>query len=166
MNYKPTIDIMLHPLAWHALRRDFPFDGTAVDLGRSWAYNIITQGLQRSYKAAPWEFSRQREAATYGKIYITQYDAERYGLHMSLTRQANFSCIIYRLERQRLCQLTAYAHVMGGFSRDAAMRHFLDIDDIADQEITFQSLRKYYQRNYRQNEELIRQSISILQQEK
>lgn len=165
MKDKPTIDILMRPLAWHALRRDFDYDGFAVDLGRSWAYNIITQGLQRTYKASPWEFSRQPKDAVKGKIYISKYDADRFGHFMSLTRQANFACIIYEMERTRLCQLTAFAHVIGGISRDAAMRHFLDIDNISEEELAYQTLRKHYQRNYRVKESILYNSINVLREE-
>lgn len=150
---KHIVDIKLHPLAWRVLKENYSYDGKAVDLGKGWMYNLITQGLQRQYNVAPWEFKRQRIDTVDGKVYISNYDAERFGCYISLTRAANISSIIYKRERERLCSLTMMAHVIGGIKRDVAMRHFLWKEGYNDNEMSFEALKKYYQRHFRNKED-------------
>ncbi len=159
---KRIVDIKLHPLSWHVLQKQYGFDGIAVDLGKSWLYNIVTQCLRRHPVMSPWEFNRMPQGMVDGKVYILEYDCNRYGSYMSMAKQANLSVIIYRRERERLCHLTATAHVMAGVSRDTAMRYFLDKEDYDEDEISFAALRKHYQRHYRQYEEDISNDFNQL----
>ena len=159
---KHTVDIKLQPLAWKVLKKQFNYDGNAVDLGRGWLYNIVTQCLRRHPVISPWEFSRMPQGMVDGKLYILEYDYNRYGGYMSISKQANLSLIIFRRERERLCHLTATAHVMGEVSRDTAMRYFLEKEGYEDDEISFAALRKHYQRHYRHYEDDILHDLKEL----
>lgn len=150
---KRIVDIKLHPLAWRVLKEQYHYDGTAVELGDSWLYNVLTATLRRHQVIAPWEFSRMPQGLIDGRVYISDYDYQRYGCYMSISKQINFSMIIAKRERERLCQLTATAHIMAGVSRDTAMRYFLEKEGYEDNEISFATLRKHYQRHHRHFEE-------------
>lgn len=163
---KHTIDIKLQPLAWRVLREEFHYDGTAVDLGQSWLYNIVTLCLRRHPVTAAWEIGRSLQGMVDGKIYITDYDFNRYGGYMSTAKMANLSLIIFRREREKLCRLTATSHIMAGVSRDTAMRHFLIKGGYTDEEITFAALRKHYQRHYRHFEDDILHDLKELKEQK
>lgn len=152
----------MHPLSWHVLKIQYNFDGTAVDLGSGWLYNIVTQCLRRRPVMSPWEFSRTLQGMVDGKVYILEYDYNRYGGYMSIAKQANLSVIISCKERERLCNLTATAHVMAGISRDTAMRYFLEKEGYEENEITFAALRKHYQRHYRHFEDDILHDLNQL----
>lgn len=165
MGTKRIVDVKLQPLSWRVLREQFPYDGTAVDLGQSWLYNMVTQCLRRHPVTAAWEVSRTLQGLVDGRIYISEYDAHRYGEYLSLARQATLSVLIFRRERERLCQLTATAHIMAGVSRDTAMRHFLDKAGYDESELSFAALRKHYQRHYRHFESDMRQDLSELREE-
>lgn len=159
---KRTVDIKMHPLSWHVLKKQYNFDGTAVDLGSGWLYKIVTQCLRRRPVMSPWEFSRTLQGMVDGKVYILEYDYNRYGGYMSIAKQANLSVIISRKERERLCYLTATAHVMASISRDTAMRYFLEKEGYEEDEITFAALRKDYQRHYRHFEDDILHDLNQL----
>lgn len=163
---KQVVDIKLQPLAWHVLKKEYAYDGIAVDLGRGWLYNIVTQCLRRHPVISPWEFNRAPQGMVDGKIYILEYDYNRFGGYMSMAKQANLSMIIFRKERERLCHLTATAHVMAGVSRDTAMKYFLEKEDYEDSEITFAALRKHYQRHYRHFEDDIYNDLKELSKPK
>ncbi len=155
MANKCIVDIKLHPLSWKVLREQYRYDGVAVDLGKGWMYNVVTQALRRHPVVSPWELGRIPQGMVDGKVYVLEYDCQRYGSYMSVAKQANISVIIFRRERERLCQLTASAHVMLGVGRDTAMRYYLEKAGYEDNEISFAALRKHYQRHYRHNEEVI-----------
>lgn len=163
---KVAIDIKLHPLSWRVLKEQYDYDGNAVDLGKSWLYGIVTQCLRRHPVVAAWEFSRMPQGMVSGRIYITEYDYNRYGGYLSIAKQANLSLIIFRKERERLCLLTATAHVMAGVGRDTAMRHFLQKAGYEESEMSFAALRKHYQRHYRHFESDIYQDYRELKQRK
>lgn len=163
---KVPVDIKLHPLSWRVLRQQYRYDGVAVDLGKGWLYNIVTQCLRRRPVMSPWEFSRVPQGMVEGKVYILEYDYNRYGGYMSIAKQANLSVIIFRQERERLCNLTATAHVMAGISRDTAMRYFLEKEGYEDDEISFAALRKHYQRHYRHFEDDILHDLKELKSAK
>ena len=163
---KVPVDIKLHPLSWRVLRQQYRYDGVAVDLGKGWLYNIVTQCLRRRPVMSPWEFSRVPQGMVDGKVYILEYDYNRYGGYMSIAKQANLSVIIFRQERERLCNLTATAHVMAGISRDTAMRYFLEKEGYEDDEISFAALRKHYQRHYRHFEDDILHDLKELKSAK
>ena len=163
MNY--IVDIKLHPLSWHVLKSQYRYDGVAVNLGRGWMYNIVTQCLKRSPVISSWEFNRAPQGMVDGRVYILEYDFNRYGGYMGIAKQANLSVIIFRRERERLCHLTATAHVMAGVSRDTAMRYFLEKEGYEDDEISFAALRKHYQRHYRQYEDDIMQDFNELKKQ-
>lgn len=167
MAIKQIVDIKLQPLSWRVLKEQCgTFDGVAVNLGRGWLYNLVIQGLRRHPVMSPWEFSRSPQGMVDGKVYILEYDSQRYGNYLSIARQANISVIIFRRERERLCQLVATAHVMGGVGRDTAMRYFLEKYGYDDEEITFAALRKHYQRHCRQYEDSILHDITELRKAK
>lgn len=162
MATKQIVDIKLHPLSWRVLREQYTYDGIAVDLGRGWLYNIVVQALRRHPVITPWELSRMPQGMVDGKVYILDYDCNRYGCYMSIARQANISVVIYQHERERLCQLIASAHVIGGVSRDKAMHYFLDKAWYEEDEISFAALRKHYQRHYRHLEDAIAHDLKEL----
>lgn len=162
MAIKRIVDIKLQPLSWRVLKEQYHYDGVAVDLGRGWLYNMLVQGLRRHPTITPWEVGRELQGLVEGKVYILDYDYQRYGGYLSLPRQANFSVAIYKRERERLCMLTATAHIMAGVSRDTAMKHFLYKAGYDDEEITFAALRKHYQRHFKHIEEDILQDLKEL----
>lgn len=159
---KRIVDIHMQPLAWRVLKEQFHYDGTAVELGSGWLYNVLTASLRRHPVVAPWEFSRMPQGLADGRVYISDYDFQRYGGFMSIAKQLNFSMIVTGRERERLCQLTATAHIMAGISRDTAMRYFLEKEGYEDDEISFAALRKHYQRHYRHFEDIILHDLKEL----
>ncbi len=156
MAEKMTIDIALHPLAWKVLKQQYHFDGKAVDVSHGWIYSLILQGLERNQIITPIrDKARLPKNLISGKVYIYYDDILRYGRFMRLPRQANISRALYRYERERLCHQIAVFHVATGIERNKVMRHFLDSEDIEEEELSFEALKKHYQRHYRHKEERI-----------
>ena len=163
MKEKITIEIALHPLAWKMLKKEHYFDGKAVDVGRGWLYYLILQGLERQQVVIPCrDKSRLPKNLTKGKIYIFYEDSLRYGHFMRLPRQANISRVLLRLKKERLCQAVAVFHIATGIERNKVMRHFLEKEGIEEEELSFEALKKHYQRHYRHKEQLLSQELNEL----
>lgn len=160
---KMTVDIALHPVVWKVLQQDYNFDGNAVDVGHDWLYLLIVQSLEREQVITAGELRRRPKGLVAGKVYIYYDDYIHHGRYLRLNRQANISRIVYRRERERLCQEVAMLHVACGIERNRAMRHFLEKRGLEDEELSFEALKKYYQRNYRQKEDDILNEITELQ---
>lgn len=159
---KMTIDISLHPMAWKMLKRHYSYDGIAVDVGNGWLYSVIVQGLERKQIITSGELRKKAKGLVEGKVYIYTDDFMRYGRYLRLSRQANISRAIYKAERDRLCNEIAVLHVATGIERNKVMRYFLDKEDLEEAELSFEALKKYYQRHHRQNEDDILQDIKEL----
>jgi len=154
MTEKIPIDIQLHPLAWKVLREQYHHDGRAVDLGHGWLYAMIVQGLERQQIFTPRrDVSRFPKGMVKGHIYIYYEDFLRYGRHLRLPRQANISRVIYRMERERICNQVATLHIATGIERNKIMRQILEKADLTEEEMSFEALKKYYQRNFRHKED-------------
>jgi len=163
MSEKITIELALHPIAWKMLKKDYHFDGKAVDVGRGWFYYLILQGLERQQVLTPMrDKSRMPKNLVKGKIYILYEDSLRYGRYMRLPRQANISRVLFKQKREQLCLQVAIFHIAADIERNKLMRHFLEKEDIEEDELSFEALKKHYQRHYRQKEDAIIHEIKTL----
>ena len=162
MAEKITVDIALHPLAWKVLRQQYGYDGTAVDVGHSWLYSLIVQGLEHRHIILAGEIKRKRLNMVHGAVYISERDYLHHGGYLRMSRQANISRAIYRMERDTMCNQIAVVHMATGIERNKVMRQILDEHDLTEDEMSFEALKKYYQRNYRQKEEAILNTIREL----
>ena len=154
MNDKVTIEIALHPLAWRLMKQEYHFDGRAVDVGKGWLYYLILQGLERQEVVSTFrDKARLPKNLKKGKVYIFREDAQRCGVHMRMPRQANISRVLVKLEREKICQAVAIFHVTTGIDRNKVMRHFLEKEGVEEEDLSFEAIKKHYQRHYRQNEE-------------
>ena len=160
---KISISIALHPLAWKLLRQQYRYDGTAVDLGNGWLYTLIVQGLKRRPILGAAEI-RHPTPFEKGSIYITQRDYLHHGDYLPLHLQAKISLSIYRHELHAICQQVALIHVATGIARNIIMRQILEDHHLEEEDIKFGTLKKHYQRNYRQKEPYISQSINQMKQ--
>lgn len=163
MSEKITIELALHPIAWKMLKKDYHFDGKAVDVGRGWLYYLILQGLERQQVLTPMrDKSRMPKNLVKGKIYILYEDSLRYGRYMRLPRQANISRVLFKQKREQLCMQVAIFHIATDIERNKLMRHFLEKEEIEEDELSFEALKKHYQRHYRQKEDAIIHEIKTL----
>lgn len=153
MAKKITVDIALHPLVWKLLKSQYSFDGHAVDVGHDWLYSLIVSSLERRHIITASELRRRPKGIVDGKVYIYYEDFIRYGGYIRSARQANISRVIYRQERERLCQTVAVFHIATGIERNKVMRYFLEKEGIEEDELSFETLKKHYQRNYRHKED-------------
>lgn len=163
MKEQITIELTLHPVVWKMLKQDYQYDGKAVDVGRGWLYYIILQGLEKQQVLTTMrDKSRMPKNLVKGKIYILYEDSLRFGKYMRLPRQANISRVLLKLKREEICQKVAVYHTATGEERNKLMHHFLEKNNIEEDEISFDTLKKHYQRHYRQKEDAIRQEIREL----
>lgn len=106
--------------------------------------------------------SRMPKKLVKGKIYILYEDSLRYGRYMRLPRQANISRVLFKQKREQLCLQVAIFHIATDIERNKLMRHFLEKEDIEEDELSFEALKKHYQRHYRQKEDAIIHEIKTL----
>lgn len=160
---KVTIDIALQPLAWKVLRNGKPKDGSPVDLENSWIYSLILQSLEREQVVVTCrDKSRMPKKLEQGKILLRYEDMLRHGRYIRATRQWDISRLLVKMKREMLCQAVAVYYIATGIDRNKVMRHFLDTEDIDEEEISFEALKKHYQRHYRHKEESLLQGITEL----
>lgn len=150
---KITIDLALHPMVWKVLQLQYDYDGVAVDVGHDWLYALIVSSLERRQIITAGELRRRPKGLVGGQVYIGYDDFVRHGRFIRLSKQANISRVVYRVARERLCYAVAVFHVATGIERNKAMRYFLDKYDFTDDEMSFEALKKHYQRNFRQKED-------------
>jgi hypothetical protein len=162
MPYRIKVDIALHPVAWKVLRGKYSYDGTAVDVGHGWLYSLIVQSLEHRHIILAGELKRNPIKMVRGAVYISERDYLHHGGYIRLSRQANISRAIYRMERDIMCNKIAVMYATTGIERNKIMRQILDEHDLAEDEMSFEALKKYYQRNYRQKEEDITNTIKEL----
>lgn len=163
MTDRITIDINLHPLAWKVLKNEYDFDGKAVDVGKGWLYYLILQGLEREQVVIPYrDKSRLPKNLVKGKVYIYYEDSLRYGQFLRLPRQANISRVLVSKFREKICQTVAVFHIATGIDRNKVMRRFLENEDVEEEEMSFEALKKHYQRHYRHKEKDLLQYINEL----
>ncbi len=142
-----SVELKLHPLAWHVLRRECPTDTKgAVILTGSRYYPLVVSQLERRY-IIPAAYVTKPLSGEAGKVLITMFDFRLHGCHVRPDRQERISSIIEADERHRLCILVAALHATG-LPRDSCMRYFLLKEDYSFQAMNFARLKKHYQRNY------------------
>lgn len=141
-----SVPISVKPLARRALLRQFPFDGFAFDISRSWIYPLVTASLRRNSGSTPAKPANPNLVTIL--LYIPDWDAQHYGYFIPQTLQANISSLLCNLERDNLCRLVCAAHLFAGVSRSAAMHHYLDKFDYDFNEINYPQLKKHYQRHF------------------
>lgn len=159
-----TVDLHLHPLAWHVLRRECGTtpDGT-VKMYLSRYHPLLVAMLERRL-ITPAEYITKPVKGREGKVFIYDNDFYRRGCYLRPNRQEWLSRIITEDEKHRLCLFTA-AIYSTGLPRDTAMRYFIEKEDYEQDELNFPQLKKYYQRNYSDNEKELfadRQNIKKL----
>ena len=143
-----TVTICLSPLAWKVLRRDYRYDGSAVDISGSWLYHLLTSCLRRTETRTAAECRKKPVGLVAGRIYISDYDDARYGHFVRLDRQAAISNTICAIERDNLCRLIAAMTAFGHVSRRAATLFYLDKFDYSESEINYEKIRQHYKRHY------------------
>ena len=161
MRDKVKVELWLHPLAWKVLQRDYPCEGGAAE-AKGWLYNLVCQGLRRRMVVTASEVRRQRRGLVQGAVLISVHDYHRYGGYLWLSRQANISTALYRQERDRLAWLAAITIAATGQPSDKVIRQILESEGIEEEELTFEALKKHYQRHGGQIEERSQKIISDL----
>lgn len=148
-----VVHLKLHPLSWRVLRRDNKWDGKAVTITDPAMYNVFVALLRRKDYVNASDIRRQSSKLVPGDIVITDCDYWRYGGFISADRMDIINSIIYEQERNIICHLVMAAKVSGAMSRNAAIKYFLDLRDIEPEELNYENVRKYYQRNFREMED-------------
>lgn len=145
-----TIDIYLQPMVWEFLRGIGTADSRAVAIPQSHRhlYQLITSNLEHELVQSAAAINRHCSRMVKGSIYITDYDASRYGVYIRIDRQAAISHYIYNAECDRLCQLIMHAHLFAGISVNAATRHFLEKYFPESGDLMVETIKKRYQRHY------------------
>lgn len=160
MEKRLAITIHLEPAVWRLLRKHYADDGKAIDIAHSWIYYLVLRSLENEQVVSTREVERASKRLEAGRIYITSYAAMRYGTCLRPTREALISRTIFRHEREKICYAAAALAATGTCSRSAALQHFLLKADLMDEDLSYDTLKKHYQRHCRQFEEDIRQYIN------
>lgn len=154
-----TATLNMKPLAWKVLKREYGFDGVAVELTSSWVYPIIASSLKRHLTYTAAELRRRPQGMVEGKVYITDYDFRRYGFHLPIAVQTNISNTVCRQEMDHICRLVCAMHVFGGVSKRAAMMHYLAVYGYDFEDLNPEQLKKHYQRHFANIEKGYREDI-------
>lgn len=145
-----TVTLHLSPLASRIIERDFAKERYGYDVSKSYIYDIIKSQLCRTPQTPSIG-----DDYTEKSIFITQKDFFVYGCHIKADGHKAISHIIEKMTRIEICNFVAVATASGA-KRDTAIKHYLFENDI-DEQLNFHAVKKYYQRNCMQLENMYRQ---------
>ncbi len=148
MKNHPTVEIYVSNFTWKVLQNRYEYDGYAVDVFGTWLYPLLTQHLTREREVKPKRRRITTQSDVKVRIYISEYDRQRYGSNIKLENQARLSLFIKKMEIDDACKFTCMAHVFSDASRDSVMKYYLEKHDYTEEEIHFAALKKHYQRHY------------------
>lgn len=160
-----TTTIYMKPLAWKVLKRQYEFDGHAVELTKSWIYPIIASGLRHRHTYTAAELRRKPVRMEKGNVYITDYDFRRFGCYLPMSIQTNISNTICRLEMDHICRLVCAMHVFGGIPKRAATLHYLAKFGYDFSDLNADQLKKHYQRHFANIERYYMEDIQQIKSE-
>lgn len=155
-------------MVWEFLRSIGTHDKLAVQIPQShrYLYQLITSNLEREQIQSAAAINRHCSKMVKGNIYITDYDAHRFGTYIRIERQAAISHYIYNAECDRMCHLILYAHLFAGISINAATRLILEKYYPESDENFAETIKKRYQRHYTDLEQRTIQEIQQIKKSK
>jgi len=150
---KARVALRFHPMVWKVLKKEYGYDGMAVDLSGSWIYPMITMALEREEFLSSREERRISAQMQEDYVYVSIYDIRRFGCNIRLSRMAAISTTIYQREREKICHVVAAMTASGLVTRQEAMREILMREDFDEEDLRLDTLKKQYIRNFRHIEE-------------
>ena len=158
------ISIKVHPAVTRYFDNIFLKDRVtgAYDIRQSDFYYCISGALQQSHFKAPSLVSKKYSNFILISLIITEFDFYHYGYMMSEYNQYRISKFILNTIIDKACYKIMLAHCICGIPRDTALKAFLDENFFEENELSYNNLRKIYQRKYLEKESEIREFLQLL----
>ena len=144
------ISVNIDPAVRQFLFSLFPCDEGACNLTKSRYYFLVTQMLAHSRIAHPSRVPKVYDTFVPCTLLITEYDFYHYGWMVPPLQQYNFSRLLLSDIMEDLCMKTALLTLSLGVPQSNAMQAVLEEKSFSS--ISFDRLRKYYYRKFRQKE--------------
>ena len=159
-NRQYIIEIRVHPLVSRWLKNNYPCEDSVFDLLDSFDF-AITGMLVQSNVIMPSRVGKNFETFTPIKLYISEFDFSHYGYQVSELQQCRFSRFLYSFILERACWEILYRHIYIGVPKEVAIRNWLAANVCSDSELTYDNLRKYYQRKFQNIEKKQKEATAI-----
>ena len=144
-----TIELNLHPLAWRVIQREccankIAEDKVIYDVKGTWIYEAIKLGLRKKRDSGK---STVPDKYKSGNVYVCQRDFFRRGSYLAIDNQILISQALVKIEKDKLCREIASAHIYSGVPVGTAIRYLILKYMYENDEISWHTLKKHYQRH-------------------
>lgn len=146
------IDIRVHPLVWRYIDNNFQTIRGAYDITSSSYYPIVSSMLCQSNVRLPSKVRPTFEAFRPISVYITEYDFYHYGFSVCELQQLRFSKLMRSLVIDSICRRIAMLRAAYDVPLTRAVCLMIDANLFEDNELKTDTLRKIYQRHYKETE--------------
>jgi hypothetical protein len=96
---------------------------------------------------------------------IKDWDYSHFGDNITPAAMIQVNNLIYKLLIRDACYRIMIAHVFSGIPRDTCIRDYIFEIGYTDDELSYDALRKYYQRNWTSKEKDLRDNFIFLMSE-
>lgn len=150
------IEINVSKIVYRFLENNCPKIKDAYNVTSIYIYAYLQATLKREETVIP--DSREKQFANMRKIYvwIKNWDAAHSGTHIAYKNQIELSNFLKKSIMKEACVEVMFSRLMSGHSLNDAIRNYIINNFYEIDEMTFDSLKKFYQRNWLKKEQEIR----------
>jgi len=145
-------EIKVAPAVWRIIDNNYIKRGEVYDFRKHQLYNFISISLFRKQttttSALPLQYNKLKKI----KVALTSWDYNHFGFVIAPFQQVIISNLLYKQILYDACYRIMICHVFGGMPRDAAIKNYLSENGFEEQELSYSTLRKHYQRHFIDNE--------------
>lgn len=160
-----VITVKVHPAVRRFIDNRYKKVNGAYNLSNGRHYYLVTNMLVHSSAAAPSRVPKKYGCFVPIKIMISEYDFYRYGWMTTPLQEYRFSKLILGEILDNACQRIALLKLVLDIPRRKCMLAIIDEELFERDEISYDYLRKYYQRKFQQKEIQMMSFINDLKEE-
>ena len=143
-----TVPFKFDPAVLRYLELIFNINKELVDLRKSIFYPVLVNMLTRIKKSDKNPSPSCCSSFIETNIVIKEWDYSRNGEFISDYDMIQFNNLIYKFLIREACYRIMIAHVFSGIPRDTCIRDYIFEVGYKEDELRYDALRKYYQRNW------------------
>lgn len=160
-----TVNFSFDPAVLRYLENNFSKIDGAFDIRKGFVYSFIILCLQRNNCKRKMPVPSSFVSFIETTIVVKEWDFGHFGEAISAYSMIQVNNLLYKLMIRDACYRIMVAHVFAGIPRDTCIRDYLFECNFQENELSYEALRKFYQRNWTQNEKELRENFSFILEE-